>query len=86
MEPIKVWKFEDAPEELRALSNDGEYKGYEEYIAVLPKDYVYTYGLPMFLNSATIGIKEVRCIKNGDEIILIGIRTTKMINGRHFQE
>ncbi len=76
MEPIKVWKFGDAPEELRSLSHKDD-KGYEEYVAVLPKGYIDKHGMPMFLNSATIGIREVKFIKKGDEIVLIGLRTSK---------
>ncbi len=32
-EPIRVWRFDDAPEELRALSTNG---GDEDWLAVLP--------------------------------------------------
>jgi hypothetical protein len=75
MEPIKVWKFADAPPELRALSTDENDKGKEEYVAVLPKEYVNANGMPMFLNSATIGIREVKFLnKNDKEFVLLGIR------------
>jgi len=33
MEPINVWKFKDAPEELRNLSDHG---GDEDWLAVIP--------------------------------------------------
>lgn len=33
MEPIKVWKFQDAPEELRNLSTHG---GDEDWLAIIP--------------------------------------------------
>lgn len=35
-EPIKVWRWEDAPEELRALSTHG---GDEDWVALLPPNY-----------------------------------------------
>lgn len=33
MEPIQVWKFHDAPEELRSLSEHG---GDEDWLALIP--------------------------------------------------
>lgn len=33
MEPIKVWRFEDAPEEYRKLSTNG---GDEDWLALIP--------------------------------------------------
>ena len=33
MEPINVWKFKDAPEELRNLSDHG---GDEDWLAIIP--------------------------------------------------
>lgn len=35
-EPIQVWEFEDAPEELKALSASG---GDEDWLAVVPENY-----------------------------------------------
>ncbi len=39
-EPIKVWRFDDAPEEYRALSEHG---GDEDWVALLPPGYVDDY-------------------------------------------
>lgn len=39
-EPIKVWKFEDAPEELKNMSTSG---GDEDWIALIPPSYKNEY-------------------------------------------
>ena len=38
--PIEVWRFEDAPENLRALSDHG---GDEDWVAALPPEYCDDY-------------------------------------------
>ena len=40
MKPIEVWKFKDAPEELRNLSDHG---GDEDWLAVIPPQMNNTY-------------------------------------------
>lgn len=38
--PIKIWEFEDAPEEYQAMTKHG---GDEDYVALLPKEYEGVY-------------------------------------------
>jgi hypothetical protein len=40
MDPIKVWDWDDAPEELKALSPHG---GDEDWVALIPKHYADRY-------------------------------------------
>lgn len=52
--PILVWRFEDAPEEFRKLSQHG---GDEDYLAVMPADYNgYT---PMWLEYGSFGVCDI---------------------------
>ena len=41
MEPIKVWRWEDAPEELRSLSPHG---GDEDWVALIPPSFEFVTG------------------------------------------
>jgi len=51
---IRVWRWEDAPEELRMLSDHG---GDEDWVALLPPKLAYEYIL--WLKEGTFGICDV---------------------------
>ena len=63
---IKIWRFEDAPKELRDQCDDG---GDEDWLALIPKPLACAY--IGFLDEGTAFgccCVEVHKLKNGDEI------------------
>jgi hypothetical protein len=48
---ITMWRFEDAPAILRALSTNG---GDEDWLAIVPKSIIKD-GLPSFMHSTSFG-------------------------------
>jgi hypothetical protein len=51
---ITMWRFEDAPAVLRALSTNG---GDEDWLAIVPKA-LLTYGLPAFMESTSFACED----------------------------
>lgn len=47
MNSIRIWRFEDAPEELSIKSING---GDEDWVALIPVDFVEKHGIPNFLD------------------------------------
>jgi len=68
-EPIKVWPFEDAPEEYRKLSEHG---GDEDWLALVPARYL-TLCIPWAESGGRFGISETseHVLPNG-MLVLIG--------------
>ena len=52
-EPIKVWRFHDAPEWAKALSGHG---GDEDYLAIVPADFGDT---PLWLEYGSFGCYDI---------------------------
>lgn len=51
---IKIWRFHDAPEELKALS---PHCGDEDYLAVVPPD--WDYFMPLWLQYGSFGCCDI---------------------------
>ncbi len=67
-EPIKVWRWRDAPEDYRALSRHG---GDEDWVALIPKGYLG--GPPEWAESGTpFGHCDVSQHFTNDGMVLIG--------------
>lgn len=64
---ILVWAFEDAPEELRALSNNG---GDEDWLALVPMDYGTDY--VSWIESGPFGCCGVDKIETEFGLVFIG--------------
>lgn len=54
---IRIWRFEDAPEELRYLSTNG---GDEDWVALIPPKLVDSY-LPWMDEGTSFGCFRVHC-------------------------
>lgn len=57
---IQVWRWIDAPDELRALSYHG---GDEDYVAVVPPYLVSAY-LPIFASGTPFGVCDVQAVEH----------------------
>jgi hypothetical protein len=66
---IKVWRFEDAPEELRNLSTNG---GDEDWLALIPRGFDFTYGLPMWMQVSAFDTSDpqVYDLPDGSKVVI----------------
>lgn len=53
---IKIWAFHDAPAEYRALSSHG---GDEDYLALIPKEWIETQPIPVWLEYGSFGVCDI---------------------------
>ena len=51
-EPVTVWAFADAPHDLQELSTNG---GDEDWLALVPADFVRQHGVPLWLETPPFG-------------------------------
>lgn len=65
---IKVWRFKDAPPELKALSDNG---GDEDWLAVVPDDIAGGYYVP-WLEGPSFGCAHVLTYPIAGAIVFIG--------------
>lgn len=56
-EAIWVWRFEDAPEEYRKMSNNG---GDEDWLAVVPPSFLKELWIPWLQEGSPFGVCDVQ--------------------------
>jgi hypothetical protein len=66
---IRVWRFKDAPPELRALSQVG---GDEDWLALVPDQMIEEYGWPSWLDAPSFGCAGVDKYPIAGAVVLIG--------------
>jgi len=66
MNYIKIYRFEDAPEELKMLSTNG---GDEDWIAIIPPSLQDEY-IPWFEAGNSFGCVEVHMLENGNKVLI----------------
>lgn len=71
MEAIKIWRFEEAPEELRKKSNNG---GDEDWVALIPEEYLLKNGdfIPWMQEGGPFGycFVDYHYLENGDCVVI----------------